>query len=359
MKIVIFESGNLASSFRKLGHEVLIINWQPNGGNDENHIRIQKPLYYQDLLSIFEKNSFYPDLVLWHDVGNIPRVWGLEALECPTLGYFIDTYCNPWHIPYSFAFDCTLVAQKNAVSLFSDSRFSKLNKWMPLYCDHDRDYHESESRDIPVCFVGTVDNKQNILRKKFLDQFAKYCPIIVKQGRYRPLFARSKIVLNQSAAGEINFRAFEAAACGAVVLNENCDNGFEELFRPGHDTLRSYIRGDARHAAEIALDALSDEKKLSEIARNGEKLVCEKHSTLARAAEIINIVQTLGESPAKRIAKADFIRQQLAMSCIFIAGESDTLLQPEIVRHFEALGTAYHEQWNKLIGQSILHQKLS
>lgn len=348
MKIVIFECGILAPSFRKLGHEVLVISWSLNAESTDNHIHVREPLYYKDLLFLFDKHSFHPDLVLWHDVGNIPRVWGLEALKCPTVGYFIDTYCNPWHIPYSFAFDLTLVAQKKAVSLFGDNRFPKLDKWMPLYCRNDKDYHEFEPRDIPVCFVGTVNNKQNVLRKEFLDEFARYCPIIVKQGDYRPLFARSKIVLNQSAAGELNLRAFEAAACGAVVLNEDCDNGFYDLFVPEHDTLPTYIRGDARNAAEIALEALSHEKKLSEIAYNGEKLVREKHSTLARATDIINMVQGLEDASTRRLASAEFIRQQLAMSCAFIVGESKSLLQPKIVQHFYSLEATYSEQWDKL-----------
>ncbi|WP_319759084.1 glycosyltransferase [Maridesulfovibrio sp.] len=348
MKIVTLESDFLASSFLELGHDVFYIRWGDEPAEDNNFLQVNRPLFYKDLLTVFDKYSFQPDLVLWHDVGNIPRVWGLEALPCPTVGFFVDSYCNPWHVPYSYAFDCSLVAQKNAVPFFHEDDFPKLNKWFPLFFNKRRAFNDSTKRDIPVCFVGTVDNKQNILRKKFLDEFSKYCPILVKQGAYQPLFARSKIILNQSAAGELNYRTFETAACGAAVLTEDCDNGLLDLFSPGENILPLYERGNARHAAEIALEALSNEKKLAEISREGERLVNEKHSSLARAQELLDSIDSFSASVSRRIVGGEFIRSKLALAAMFISGESQTMLPAHIIQHFDEIANTYQDRWDKV-----------
>ncbi|WP_320008915.1 glycosyltransferase [Maridesulfovibrio sp.] len=348
MKILALESDFLASAFRELGHEVFYIRWDSVPDERENFLQINRPLFYRDLIYLFEKYSFQPDFVFWHDVGNIPRAWGLEALECPTVGFFIDTYCNPWHVPYSYGFDCSLVAQKNAVPFFHESDYLKLNKWFPLFYNKRRAFNDSTVRDIPVCFVGTVGNKQNLPRKQFLDKFARFCPILVKQGAYQPLFARSKIILNQSAAGELNFRTFEAAACGAAVLTEDCDNGLCDLFTPGENILPTYERGNAQHAAEIALEMLGNEKKLLEIAHEGELLVNEKHSALARAQEVLDLVGELSESVQKRLASGDLIRRKLSLASMFICGESQTAMSPQLIQHYNEMARTYQERWDKV-----------
>ncbi|WP_319779139.1 glycosyltransferase [Maridesulfovibrio sp.] len=348
MKIVTLESDFLASSFRELGHEVFYIRWDTEFAEKKNFLQVNRPIYYRDLLTIFDKYSFQPDLVLWHDVGNIPRVWGLEALECPTVGFFVDTYCNPWHIPYSYAFDCSLVAQKNAVPLFNEDDYAKVNKWFPLFYNKRRAFNDSVIRDIPVCFVGTVDSKQNELRKKFLDQFAKFCPVLVKKGAYQPLFARSKIVLNQSAACELNYRTFEAAACGAAVLTEDCDNGLLDLFTPGENILPLYKRGNARQAADIALEMLNDEKKLAEIATAGERLVNEKHSSIARAQEILDSIGEFSGTTRRRLASGEFIRAKLMLAAMFICGETKTVLPLNMINHFSEIAKTYQQRWDKV-----------
>ncbi|WP_368076627.1 glycosyltransferase [uncultured Desulfovibrio sp.] len=43
------------------------------------------------------------------------------------------------------------------------------------------------------------------------------------------------MTLNQKAFSEVNFRCFEAMACGAALLMEQCGNGLDELFTPDED----------------------------------------------------------------------------------------------------------------------------
>ena len=84
-----------------------------------------------------------------------------------------------------------------------------------------------------MSFVGTVAGSIiNTDRKAFLDAFRRECPLFVKSGDYVPVFNRSRLVLNQSAAGEVNFRVFQAMACGAALVTEDTGNGLCELFEP-------------------------------------------------------------------------------------------------------------------------------
>ncbi len=142
-----------------------------------------------------------------------------------TIGFSIDQYCNPWHVPYSAAFDCFLVAQKDYLSLFSLDQIRRPVRWFPLFCDPGKDKDLGVERDIPVSFVGTLGGRFNKEREPFLKSFKRECPLLILSGDYVPVFNRSRLVLNQSAAGECNFRMFQAMACGALLLTEDTGNG--------------------------------------------------------------------------------------------------------------------------------------
>jgi hypothetical protein len=152
-------------------------------------------------------------------------VLGLETLPCLTVGFSIDQYCNPWHVPLSAGFDILLAAQKDYAPLFQDARLPRRAEWFPLFCDAERDRDPGLERDIPVCFVGTQDPPLNPMRKPFLDAFRRGAPLLVRTGDFRPLFGRSRLVLNQCAVVELNFRIFEAMACARPCLTEDCENG--------------------------------------------------------------------------------------------------------------------------------------
>lgn len=348
MNILLLESNTFAHWFEQLGHNVLSLLWKKRPSGNPRTLHIQSPLYYKDLQLIFQEHDFEPDLVVWHDMGNIPRVWGLEALNCPTVGYFIDTFCNPWHIPYSAAFDCVFTAQKNTLQYFNQDRLPRDVFWKPLFCDPKVDFHDNRPRDIPVCFVGTLHPLQNPVRYDFFKRFQRLQPIILKQGVYQPLFARSRIVLNQSVAGEINYRVFQAAACGAAVLNENVDNGFTELFTPGVEMLPLYKRNDAHDAARVAREALEDHETTANIARAAQELVLTRHSAPVRCKQILDWYAGAQEAVTRRLDNGPRLREMLSLACRFIIGEQYSILDPAILEHFKRLEAQYVKRWNKL-----------
>lgn len=231
MRILNLDGHFFVKPFRKLGHEVLWL-----GASANCDVRLDKTVPLTELLSILNSRDFTPDIVVWADVCKPPTVMGIESLPTVNIGFSIDQYCNPWHVPYGAAFDIMMIAQKDYLPDFQEANRCLL-EWQPLFCDSFKDEDLRLERDIPVSFVGTVTGSINKSRKQFLDEFKRRQPVFVTQGNYVPVYNRSRIVVNQSAAGELNFRIFEAMACGAAVLTEDTENGLHELFTDNEDIL--------------------------------------------------------------------------------------------------------------------------
>ena len=327
MRVLILGGPFLNKAFEALGCAVLNVGDKPDCGMHCRH-----PM---SALKIFEKagnQGFMPDLALYCDSGNMPQFFDLEKLPCPSAFYSIDTYCNPWHIPFGHAFDAVFVAQKDYVELFAQSGIPA--SWLPLFFPSALSPCRERARDIPVVFVGNIGARNNPDRGPFLDAFRRAHPLFVARGDYAPLFKRSRIVLNQTAAGELNFRCFEALACGAALLMEECSNGLRDLFIPGEHILPTYARGNARQAAEIAEAALEDPARLARIAGQGRELAERKHSDVHRAAELLRVMKALPDDAScpRRLLPEHMPRRRALLSSayVFLASE---LNQPQHAPH--------------------------
>lgn len=315
MRIVNLHLQAFVETFRKLGHEVLSMGTTP-----DNDVHLTEPLSCKRFLDLLAEKSMRPDLILWCDACQPPWVFGFEQLPAVTIGYSIDQYMNPWHIPYSAAFDACFVAQKDYLPLFAASPTNRPASWLPLFCNPAIDRDPAIPRDIPVSFVGTLKSFANPSRQAFLDAFRSQAPLFAKQGRYAPVFARSRIVLNQSAAGELNFRLFQAMACGAAVLTEHTGNGLTDLFTPGLDCL-TYQRGDAPNAAAVARAALADPAALAALAAAGKRKTLARHTVVSRARQILDTAVQLARdgAPARRLAAMARVQNELRKAYAILA----------------------------------------
>ncbi|MFW5734762.1 MAG: glycosyltransferase family protein [Oceanidesulfovibrio sp.] len=346
MNVLTIEGQRFVRDLRALGCTVINISGTTRGAE----IYLERPLFHKGLTALLKSRGFRPDAVIWMDQGNLPMVFGLEALGCVVLGYTIDDYCNPWHVPFSACFDAVFVAQRDYVGLFEAENLPRPARWTPLFCDHEQDVDPGAERDIPVSFVGTLNPRNIPDRQPFLEAFKKRHPLYAMQGDYRPVFKRSRLVLNQSAIGELNFRVFEAMGCGAACLTEETDNGLAELFRVGETIVPPYPKGNVDAAASTARDILSRPEELAAIARAGRNLVRAEHTSRSRAAMLLEWGRLLTRegAPARRLA----IRQRtvvgVATAMAFIAAE---LLDPALARTrqtFENLAQGYTSLWDRL-----------
>jgi len=315
----------LAQSLRQLGHAVLSVCPNP-----EADIPLSHPGTVRNLLEQAAGRGFTPDMLFYADDGNLPLLIDPESAPCPSLYYSIDTYCNPWHLPYARGFDLVLVAQKDFLSLFTGEGLPA--QWFPLFCRSADETAPFDMRDIPVAFVGTLGHKNNPGREPFLRNFRALHPLVIRSGDFFPVFRRSRIVLNQTAFSELNFRCFEAMGCGSVLLMERCDNGLGELFTPDESILPPYPKNNAAEAARIASSYLARPRQLAEIAENGHRLVAQRHTSMVRAQRLTEHCRQLRATSAHRmrLGQADLRRIFVRTAFGMIASE---LCGPRWERH--------------------------
>ena len=327
MRILNIDATYFVRTLRDMGHEVLTVGHGP--GHD---LALDEVCSLKRLVAFMDSRGFKPDLVLWCDRCRPPSVVGFEGLPVPSIGFSIDQYCNPWHVPLSAAFDVVLVAQKDYLPMFRVPQLKRAMEWFPLFCDVSVDVDPGGGRDIPVSFVGTLTGSINTGRMEFLQRFKARQPVFLHQGVYPPVFGRSQMVVNQSAAGEINFRTFQAAACGAAVLTEDIPNGQREIFTPGVDIL-VYPRGDAEAAAHVARKALEHPDELAAIARAGRELVVAEHSDVVRARTILRHAKALiaARSWGWRVDNRRVVNEELAKAYVML-GADEALPVPSHMR---------------------------
>lgn len=306
-----------------LGHTVYSI-----GETKSCNLELMSIMTAKQALKIAASQGFVPDVFLYADDSSLPHLFGIEELPIPSIFYSIDTYCHVWHGAYAHAFDYVLYAQGE-----EREKFPCGAEHFPLFALHFAEEETKEEwlkkRDIPIAFVGTLGHKNNPERTTFYTLFKAFQPILITTGSFVPIYLRSRIILNQSAVGELNFRTFEAMALGCACLADNVPtekNRISEIFQFGINSLPAYPRGDVAKAVDFSRHWLSKEKEndLYEIAMSGRKLVQEKHSVKARALRLAELFQMLlaGESVQKRLQTLAERKKIIGQAFSFLAEQS-------------------------------------
>lgn len=233
---------------------------------------------------------FHPDVLLFGDQGCMPMLTGIEELSIPTAAYLIDTHLSyAWHRYFAGMFDLVFVAQQDAAK--SLQRLYHQCCWLPLFSRYG-DLRQDCPKSMDVVFVGTVDEKRNPDRVRFLKAFAEQAPLEILSGAYQAPFNRARIVLNQSVRSDINFRVFEAMATGSMLLTDDVGNGLHELFEDGRQ-LVTYQKGDVRDAVAKARYFLEHPWEREQIAAAGRALVLERHTLEVRCTQLLSQLRQL------------------------------------------------------------------
>lgn len=326
--------------FTALGHTVYSI-----GEAKSCNFQLMSIMTAKQALQICTSQGFVPDVFLYADDSCLPHLFGIEDLPLPTIFYSIDTYCHGWHGAYSHAFDYVLYAQGE-----EKTKFPSGAEHFPLFAKYFTEEESKEEwlkkRDIPIAFVGSLDNKNNPDRQTFYTLYKAFQPIFITKGNFIPIYLRSKIILNQSAVGELNFRTFEAMALGCACLADNVPtekNHVGEIFDFGINSLPAYPRGDVAKAVDFTLHWLSKEKEndLYEIAMQGRKLVQEKHSAKARTLRLLEIFQQLLAEQAvqKRLLTMAERKKAAARAFSYLAEQS--VLDTQLIQAYANIAKKY------------------
>ena len=222
MKIACIDC-SLVPALESLGHECL---------------RLSPPAGYVFLTPLLAQADFVPDLIIQQEVLGPRKILSdLQNQPCFKAFWSIDTHLNAfWHVEYGKLFDLVLTTQKDWVEKLKHQGLPHV-EWLPWY-GFAYPWSPWDARTHDVCFVGRVTAYRmgrkhlvDFLQKRYHAHIAQDVDFTAMKG----LYADSRIAPNESILAEVNFRSFEAASCGAMVLNQRFDNGLDELFEPGRE----------------------------------------------------------------------------------------------------------------------------
>ncbi len=286
MNVLLLGFPVLKGAFLQCGHDVLTCTTDQSGDIwiDEFPVSINKVL--QALPS-----DWNPDLVMLMDESTEPMFLGLERLDVPLAWYTIDAHLHlDWHKSYTSVFDFVFVAQRDYLPDYEQDSSRQVVRWLPLFCNPERDRYFPLPKIYDLSFVGVIDERWKPKRSRLLNAVMERIPMYTTTGEYVSVFNRSRVVFNECAANDVNFRVFEALACGSLLLTERVGNGFEDLFQD-RTHLVMYERDNIDQIVELALHYIRHEQEREEIAHEGRERVLTCHTTMHRVRTIVDIVR--------------------------------------------------------------------
>jgi len=281
---------SVVAPLRGLGHEVVSVF--------ERWPETNRPGTPFDIRPLWEGLGQRADLLLVVDtLGRQTLPYGVEDLPVLRVYYAIDVHLNLfWQIHYGALFDLVFLAQKDYVPIFTGQGVAA--RWLPWAIDPEVFCDRGTARPYDLCFVGTVDPDTRpkrsaaveLLKRRFgMVTFGERVDERLPWRRMAEVFGRSKIVFNEAIMGELNFRVFEAMACGAMLLTEDIGNGLRDLFSPG-EHMDVYDCGSLLSKVEYYL---KHDKERERLARAGAREVAREHTLVRRMENLMESVREL------------------------------------------------------------------
>lgn len=310
MRICIVNQPVLAETFTALGHEVLDL--RPGPGP-------------QDLPVLLEREGFSPELILETEhLGPRTILLGLGRVDCAKLFWAVDVHLNAWwHRDYGRQFDGVLCTQLPWTGRLQEMGLGN-TAYLPWYGTK-RPYRPWSERDMDLCLVGRVTEHRPV-RKRMVDYLRDTFGLVHLDGlnsqEMLDAYDRASLVPNESIFSEINFRLFEAASCGCLVLNQEVEGGVGHLFAPGAEVAEF---GDILELDRLVRSMLAHPQQAERMGRAAWERVGREHLPQHRALAILKYAQAFaGAAPKGEEADA---QAWLAMSRLTDTGMFEIPLQ--------------------------------
>lgn len=290
--------------------EESLLRRPPMGRSDEIVCFGPGPAVYAEQIRSLPA-GWKPDVyLLWSiEYNSIPE--GLEESDCLTVGVVGDWNLGGQAFQIMGGVFDMLFADRNGCARLQEAGFENVH-YAPLW-GFDPQLHRripDVPRDLDIVMVGNFNHEVQREREKWLARVARMsrryrvCLTSNVYGEdYARLMNRAKIVFNRSIRGEINMRAYEAPACGALMFYERENTEIRDLFV---DRQECVLYGE--DDLEDLLDYyLTHEEERERIAEAGHRRVqaCTWAHVLGRILNAIESHQV--DNPEPRIQKRKFL----------------------------------------------------
>lgn len=226
-------------------------------------------------------DGFVPDLVLiyWPDQEPLPA--GMEHCPVPVVGVVSDYNLTlPYIAPLWPMFD-SLLCDRHGQDLFRRLSFQDVRYWCQFAQKRafHRRFDDVEARDIDIGFVGNLNPAVQRERAPWIERVRNLSQrgirSDVQQGicgaDYGRFLNRCRIGWNRSIRGEMNLRAFEVPACGALLMMERSNLEVRDFLVPDEECV---LYDDSDFEAVVE-QLVRDPARTDRIARAGYERIQE------------------------------------------------------------------------------------
>ncbi|PTN38870.1 hypothetical protein C6366_00010 [Desulfonatronum sp. SC1] len=233
---------------------------------------------------VISLKSYDPDIVLLEIWGTTQLPKDLHLCNHRIVAYCIDSCINEFFLKrLMLLFDDVFVDQISSVDVLRKNGIRA--KWLPL-CVSEGMFRGDQEKKHDVVFVGRLTEYRR-KRLKLLSYLKDHCSLSrfenVSVAEMQDIFSESRIVLNENLFSGLTYRVLQGLASGSLVLTEDGGAGVGQHFKHGqhlacytHDSVVNQIR-----------KIKADPDYWEQVARQGQRLCRERHTSAARAAELI------------------------------------------------------------------------
>jgi spore maturation protein CgeB len=240
---------------------------------------------------VTEINEFHPDLIIEEEKNDGRAIYTdvYKYLKQPKALWSIDAHVTlAEHINYAKQFDYVFLAQSWFMPLFESQVKAKLF-WLPL-ChtqtmeEHRTFLHQPYERDIEFSFLGNI-NPLHVERKQYVTHLLQMFGdrFFARGSDYDTTLKylrRSQLTFNCSLNNDLNFRVWEAIACGTLIFTDYVTD-LEKI-----DGLKPYTVAYDRKSPDFSL--------LQRVPRldNAENFIKSGHTLTHRYIQLIDMCKT-------------------------------------------------------------------
>ncbi len=241
--------------------------------------------------------DFRPDVVLFYWPDQEPLPAGLENCSVPVVGVLSDYNLALPYIAGLWPFFDVLLTDRPGVQLFERLSFADVRAFCQFSFKPQHRLYPDEVRSTDIAFCGNLSPVVQRERAPWIERVRSLASRGIRTDvcsgvfgeDYGRLLSRARIGFNRSIRGEMNMRAFEVPACGALLLMESSNLEVREFLEPDEEV----VLYDDDNFEAIVTELLDDEPRRARIAAAGHRRI-QDHRMSQRLAELERVLGAPG-----------------------------------------------------------------